>query len=220
MGKYRKVEKVNYWKGMKPTEKIDYFFQYYFWKVVIIVVAVALVALGIYQVATNYKPDFEIMLVTEKFILDDEINRMQGYFDSIAIDNNGDGHEVSSFSAIVYFTEEGTNMESYNLNLQQKLVIQLSTGEPRILICSQKELEYLIGSGLVLVPLPEGAIASETNANAVLLSDTNLENVPALEKVPSDYVVCMIEMNEKMFEKDKNVSKRDYTLKVFESMVK
>ena len=70
MGKYRKVEQVNYWKGMTPMEKVDYFFQYYFWKVVIIIVAAVLVGFGIYQIATNYQGDYEVLFVSDEYMMD------------------------------------------------------------------------------------------------------------------------------------------------------
>ncbi len=219
MGKYRKVEKVNYWKGMTFAEKIDYFFQYYFWKVVILLIVAALIGAGIYQVATNYKPDYEVMFISEKLFLDDELNAMEDYFNSIAIDNNDDGHEVAGFASIVFFTESEADMSQYNANLQQKLVIQLSTGQPSILICSKEELKYLTESGLMLVPLPENTSGASDAYEAVELKYTTLNIAPALEKVPDDYLVCMIEMQEKHNKKENMVSKRDYTYTVFTSML-
>lgn len=112
-------------KKLPFKQKIQHFWYYYKWYVIVITAVVLLASLTIYQFLHIKHYDLDITCFTENTISDETLAAMEAYFSQFVEDVNGDGVKDVKIYPTVMRTDAG-NVDA--AALQQKFIVEVSAG--------------------------------------------------------------------------------------------
>lgn len=159
----KKTEEEN----LPPKKKWENFWFYHKWHVVIVLVIIVVVAFLIRDFFfVRVDPDYQIALMVQHELQDEDIVKLQDELEQYADDRNGNGKvEVQLNVYYLFSSEELQNMELVNANAQMgnaaKYIGDLQVGSSMIFLSEESCYITETELGLEMVRLPEGTTPAE-----------------------------------------------------------
>lgn len=172
----------------------NYFWYHYKWPTLITLLIAALLAILIWDSATQEKYDMEISFNTVYYVDSDQEQRMRDILNMYAEDLDDNGYvSVSLFANVI--PQEGGEVEAQMvMGAQTKFYADMSEGKAMVLIMDEILYDQLMEGNedvKLLADLSSITDKAYDGGTKVKLSDTPLADDPMLEPIVDGLFICL-----------------------------
>lgn len=133
-------------KKLPLKQKIQHFWYYHKWYVIVGIAILLMLSYTIYQFVNTEHYDLDITCFTEQPLSDTTIAEMEAYFSQFVEDINGDG--VANVK--IYSTTMSTDANNENaMALQQKFIVEISAGTGMAYLFDEAYYQVLQGDAYI-----------------------------------------------------------------------
>lgn len=199
-------------------EKIQNFWYHYKWTTIVVTFFAIAIGFLTYQAVTTEKYDTTIMICSNTFFSDEDLNSVAENFGEYIgdVDKNG---KVSVGVVQSSYNEALQNDGYIGLDeaMKARIMAEIASGENCIFVVENSVLDYLSQKGVFLDLREELSIKSESEVYSVSLENSNILSHTDFEKIKDNYSIAIRVhkkgIDEKLYNTQLNAVKEIYNNK-------